>query len=275
MASEQLGYPMGGFGEVFATLGERIIEMGGEVKTSAQVHRIVVEGGQTTGLEVKLPDGKATVEPFDAVIATVPSYALPPLLPEVPESYLKLLTGVTYLSAVLIILVLDRPLTWAYWINVADRDIPIVAIIEQTNLLPPERYGGKHIVYLSNYLGRENPLYHMNHKELLAEYLPHIPKFNPAFDPSWIHDSFYHRVAAAQPVITPNYAKRIPPHQTPFKALYLANTTQVYPEDRGTNYSVRLGRKVARLLLKDHGHAVKGKLPTPVITTSITSADEW
>jgi len=33
--------------------------------------------------------------------------------------------------------------------------------------------------------------------------------------------------------------------------LYLANTTQIYPEDRGTNYSVRMGRQVARMVVDD------------------------
>ena len=33
--------------------------------------------------------------------------------------------------------------------------------------------------------------------------------------------------------------------------LYLANTTQIYPEDRGTNYSVRLGNRIAALVADD------------------------
>ena len=71
------------------------------------------------------------------------------------------------------------------------------------------------------------------------------------------------------------YASRIPAHRTPIDGLYLANTTQIFPEDRGTNYSVRLGRKVARLLLEDYGHVVTGELPLPVILDSITSAVDW
>ena len=40
-----------------------------------------------------------------------------------------------------------------------------------------------------------------------------------------------------------NYTQRIPELRTPIKGLYLANTTQIYPEDRGTNYSVRLVKR--------------------------------
>ena len=56
---------------------------------------------------------------------------------------------------------------------------------------------------------------------------------------------------AAQPIIGVNYSNRIPDIRTPIPNLYLANTTQIYPEDRGTNYSVRLGTQVADLLMAD------------------------
>ena len=37
--------------------------------------------------------------------------------------------------------------------------------------------------------------------------------------------------------------------------LYLANTTQIYPEDRGTNYSVRLGNQIAAIVSADLARA--------------------
>jgi len=118
-------------------------------------------------------------------------------------------------------------------------------------------------------------MYHMNHDELLATYLPSLKRLNPEFDASWIKSSHYHREEAAHPVNGTGYASRIPAHRTPIDGLYLANTTQIFPEDRGTNYSVRVGRKAARLLLTDYGHNVTGELPQPVIKDSITSAMEW
>ena len=77
------------------------------------------------------------------------------LVPPLPDDYLMRLTDVNYMAAALIVLILDRPLTNVYWLNVSDRTIPFVAVIEHTNLIPAERYGGKHIVYLSNYLTTE------------------------------------------------------------------------------------------------------------------------
>ena len=94
-------------------------------------------------------------------------------------------------------------------------------------------------------------MYRMEQQELLDEYLPHLRKINSDFDPSWVETSYHHRVDGAQPVIGINYSQRIPSHRTPFEGVYLANTTQIYPEDRGTNYSVRMGRAVARLVMND------------------------
>jgi len=252
MSREMLVYPIGSFGEVFDVLAQRVEEQGSEVHLSASVNRIVVEDGRATGMEVQLEGQEASVESFDAVIATAPSYVFPRLVPQLPDDYRSRLEGVSYMAAVLVILVLDRPLSHIYWLNVADRSIPFVGVIEQTNLIGPEHYGGKHIVYLSNYLTTDHPLYKMEHDELLQEYLPHLLKINPDFDASWIQTSYHHRVDAAQPIIGTDYSQRIPDHRTPFEGVYLANTTQVYPEDRGTNYSVRMGTRVAHMAMEDH-----------------------
>ena len=250
---EKLGYPMGSFGEIFDTLGERIREMGGEVHISSGVRRVVVEDGRATGLEVELPGKEPEVVPYDAVIATTPSYVFTKLVPPMPEEYTRRLTDVTYLAAVLMVLVLKRPLSQVYWLNVADRSMPFVGVIEQTNMMDPSLYGGKHVVYLSNYPGTQDRLYKMSGEELLEEFLPHLKRINPDFDPSWIEEYHHHRVDAAQPIIGVNYSQRIPDLRTPITGVYLANTTQIYPEDRGTNYSVRLGKQVVDMVIEDLG----------------------
>ena len=250
---EKLGYPMGSFAEVFETLGDRIQQLGGEVHISAGVRRVVIEEERAKGLEVEVAGREVEVRPYDAVIATTPSYVVTRLVPPLPEEYQQKLTNVTYLAAVLMVFVLKRPLSPMYWLNIADRTMPFVGVIEQTNLVDPSLYGGKHVVYFSNYPSTQNPLYTMSSEELLEAFVPHLRKINPSFDRSWIEEYYHHRVDAAQPIIGVNYSRRIPDLRTPIKGLYLANTTQIYPEDRGTNYSVRLGKQVVDMLLKDFG----------------------
>jgi len=253
MQRERLGYPLGSFAEVFEVLAERIKELDCEIHLSTPVKSIVVEDGRATGLEVQDAGGNSVIHSYDAVLATTPSYVFPRLVPSLPQDYVDKLQRVDYLAAVLVILELKEPLTDIYWLNIADRSIPFVGLIEQTNFVDPSMYGGKHILYISNYLDETSPLFNMKDSDLLEEYIPHLKKINPRFDRSWIEQWHYHKVAAAQPIIGTNYSEQLPDHRTPIKSLYLANTTQVYPEDRGTNYSVRMGKHVADLMMQDIG----------------------
>jgi hypothetical protein len=69
------------------------------------------------------------------------------------------------------------------------------------------------------------------------------------FDRSWVKGLWLHREPAAQPIVTVGYRAKIPAMQTPRRGLVLANTTQIFPEDRGTNYAVREGEEAARSML--------------------------
>ena len=256
MQRERLGYPMGSFGEVFDRLGARVVELGGEVHTSARVNRITIdEQGSAAGLVAQLEGQEPAAREYDAVIATTPSYIFTRLAPFLPADYREGLEQARYLAAVLLILTLDRPLSEKYWLNVADRALPFVGVIEHTNMIDKSLYGGRHILYLTNYTPRDSELYRKSPEELLADFVPHLQKLNPAFQRSWIREYYHHKVDGAQPIIGVNYGRQRPDHRTPCRNLYLANTTQIYPEDRGTNYSVRMGRQVARMVLADNGAA--------------------
>ena len=248
---EHLGYPMGSFGEVIEVLAERIAQQGGVVHTSASVTQIVDADGSATAMEVQLEGGETERREYDAIIATTPSYVFTRLAPAMPPEYQSKLEDVDYLSAVLMVLVMDRPFTNKYWMNIADPNMPFVALIEHTNLIDKELYGGKHILYISNYPSRDNELYQMSGDELMDLFVPHLQKINPDFERSWVIEYHHHRVDGAQPIVGVNYGARIPDHRTPLQGLYLANTTQIYPEDRGTNYSVRMGRQVAQMVVDD------------------------
>ena len=248
---EHLGYPMGSFGEVIEVLAERIAQQGGVVHTSASVTQIVDADGSATTMEVQLEGGETERREYDAIIATTPSYVFTRLAPAMPPEYQSKLEDVDYLSAVLMVLVMDRPFTNKYWMNIADPNMPFVALIEHTNLIDKELYGGKHILYISNYPSRDNELYQMSGDELMDLFVPHLQKINPDFERSWVIEYHHHRVDGAQPIVGVNYGAGIPDHRTPLQGLYLANTTQIYPEDRGTNYSVRMGRQVAQMVVDD------------------------
>jgi protoporphyrinogen oxidase len=194
-------------------------------------------------------DGHA--EPVDYVIATTPSPQLLRLVPDMPDPYRAQLSSTTYQGAVVMLLQMTRKLSDTYWLNIGDARLPFTGIIEHTNFIGPEHYGGSHFVYLGKYVDWDHPYVAMTDDELLTEYEPSLRLVNPEFSRDWVERFWVFRARAAQPIITLNYSERIPDHHTPVEGLYLANTSQIYPEDRGTNYSVDLGNRIARLVEED------------------------
>jgi protoporphyrinogen oxidase len=155
---------------------------------------------------------------------------------------------VPYQTALCLLLELDRPVGRFYWTNIADDTMPFIGLIEHTNFIEPERYGGRRFLYVANYLEPDDPLLGLSADELLDHYEPGLRRINPEFSRDWVRQSWLHREPAAQPVVTVGYVDRIPPLDTGVPGLILANTTQIYPEDRGTNYSVRLGAQAVEAL---------------------------
>jgi protoporphyrinogen oxidase len=184
----------------------------------------------------------AGAERYGRVLATVPNDVFARLvdLPEPP---------IEYFAALCLLLELDRPFSSFYWTNVADRELPFVGLVEHTNFVEPDRYGGRRFLYVANYLEHGHELLSLDADALLERYAPGLRAINPAFERSWVRASWLHREPAAQPIVTVGYQERIPPLRTPIAGLVLANTTQVYPEDRGTHYAVRLGEQAARAVL--------------------------
>ena len=243
LGQESLGYLRGSFQVLVDELARRVVAQGGSIRTHLPVERVLVESGRATGVRTGRGD-----EPADRVIATVPSFAFLGMAPELSGDYADRLRKVSYQAALVLVLQISRSLSPKYWLNISDPNIPFVAAIEHTNYIPPEAYGGKRLLYLSNYLSADNPLFRASKDEVIAAYTPGVQCINPAFDASWIEDSWLFRDPAGQPVVTRGYSQMIPAYRTPISGLYLANTTQIYPEDRGMNYSVRLGQTIARVV---------------------------
>jgi protoporphyrinogen oxidase len=241
---ERLGYLKGSFGRGVAAALKRVRERGGDVRTSRPV-RIVKRGAG--GFDVTFAGGSET---FDLVLSTVAIPELLRLAPDLPEETRRLWNAISYCHALCPILELDRSLSPYYWLNVGDDAMPFGGVIEHTNFLPPSDYGGRHVVYLSNYVLPDDPKWKKRDEELWAEYLPALKVVNPAFDESWILARQIGRAEYAQPIIVPNYSKLLPPLETPVPGLWSACMAQTYPEDRGQNYAIRIGREAADAMLK-------------------------
>jgi len=262
---ELLVYPRRSWEPLFEALQRSIEQGGGRVLTDRPAAGLARDGEAflvTPGAAGSFRSGHApegfepggAPERYDAVVATVPSDVFQGLLDgrlreEIGAPYLERLKSIEYHTALCLILELDRKFSPFYWTNIADPDLPFVGLIEHTNFVEPERYGGRRFLYVANYLEAGHELLGLDDQALLERYLPGLRRVNAAFSPEWVRRRWLFREPAAQPIVDVGYRQRIPPLDTGVRGLILANTTQIYPEDRGTNYAVRLGDDAARALL--------------------------
>jgi protoporphyrinogen oxidase len=241
---ESLAYYRGGFAALAMQMVEAIRTYGGIVRTSLEVQSLNVRDGRIRGAQTTA--GSVTA---DVVLVTP---ALPIIAdwvaPYVESDYAESLRRIQYLANVCLVLQLDRSLSDTYWLNVNDPQFPYVGVIEHTNFEPPETYAGSHIVYLSKYATEDFDLFRMNDEQVFAFSLPHIQRMFPQFNRSWVKAYHVWRARYAQPIVVRHYSKLIPEVRTPIEGLYLCSMAQVYPEDRGTNYAIREGRKVADMI---------------------------
>jgi protoporphyrinogen oxidase len=221
------------------------------VLTSTAAAHIVLRDGS---VEVRTESGD--VHRFDQLLATLPTRLFTRLAVELPAEFVQRYPGPEHFGAHVLILSLDRPLVpGVYWLNINDRDLPFLALVEHTNFIPPADYGGAHLVYLGNYLPMDHPLFSRSSDDVLSSFTGALQRIRPDLEASWIRQHWVFRAPFAQPIVTTGYLDSLPPHRTPLPGVYLANMAHVYPQDRGQNYSLRLGERMAQLMLRELGDA--------------------
>lgn len=190
-------------------------------------------------------------ENFDKVIVTLPSFFFSKLVKNLPEKYKKELLSLKGLGAINLVLRLNKSFLkdGTYWLSVCEEGAPIMAVVEHTNFMDKIHYNSEHLVYLGNYLPADHEYFAKSPQELLKIYSPFLKKINKGFEQSIIGAEVF-KVPFAQPIIPVNYSKKVPSFDTPVQNLFLANIQQVYPWDRGTNYAVELGQKIAKHVQK-------------------------
>ena len=254
--SPKLGYFVGGFQAFIDTLASAVRNRGGEILFSSPVQGI--RPGENNQIEVLTVDQTTT---FDRVLSTTSPSQLARIAPSLPENYLGQLLNLKSMGAVVLTMALKQPLltrTNTYWLNIpadspdkSQSEFPFLALVEHTNYIDRKHYGGDHIVYCGDYVTPDHPYLSMEKNELEDLFASTLSRFNPAFKRDWVRRSWLFRAKYAQPVPVVNHSQNIPDLRTPLPGLYLASMSQVYPWDRGTNYAVEIGRRVARLIMED------------------------
>jgi protoporphyrinogen oxidase len=254
-----LGTYQGGFQAFCDDFAKRLRGLGVEIRLNTPVASIFPSPG---GLSVRLTGQPSGANPldeedlrpqtYDRVLVTTSPSLMARLAPELPAGYLRGLLQLKHMGAVVMTMALEHQLSEQgyYWFNIPkSAGYPFLALVEHTNYVSPEYFGGEHIVYCGDYLETDHEYFDLNKEQLLERFIPALKRFNPKFERGWIRKTWLHRTKYAQPVPQLNHSLNIPPIETPIPGLYFASMSQVYPWDRGTNFAVEIGREAAKLML--------------------------
>ncbi|HHV42069.1 MAG TPA: FAD-dependent oxidoreductase [Clostridiaceae bacterium] len=249
---EKLGYIEGGFQILADLLGKFVSAHNGIVNTNSRVSEIFPR--PTSGAKIHFGlkiQGEVYPHSFDQIICAI---ATEPFL-EIASSfypagtYRDQLLAVKYKANLCLNVVYEKELSPWYWTTICD-ELPFVVAVEQDNLCPSPLPKG-HLVYFSRYLGVEEKLWNRSDKDITEQFLRAVSAAFPSASDNKVLSTKLVRTRYSQPVVERNYSLKMPSVITPQPGLWLAGMAQIYPEDRGMNYAVRLAEEVSTLVLKD------------------------
>ena len=245
----RLGTYEGGFQQFADDFVQKLTEKNVSFKFETKINSI--QHNEKEQITLSTENGKET---YDQVLATVPPRFLPKLAPQLSNEYQSKLSNLKQMGALVLVLSLKEKLSKEgyYWFNMPkSAGYPFLSLVEHTNYVSEENFNNEHIIYCGDYLENGHRLFELSKEEILEEYIHGIQRINPNFRREWINDSWLFKTNYAQPIPFTNHSQNIPAIKTGLPGLYYASMSQVYPNDRGTNYAIELGRKAAHIMSKE------------------------
>ena len=261
---EECGYLIGGYITLLNAMARKIEEAGGKIHLNCPVQEIEIEQEQVSRIRLK-----QETRTFDAVVVTSQTPIFNRLIPAANQDYHDLLTATDYLGIVCPLMVLDRPLTNYWTLNITDDDIPFTGVIETTSYINPQDVGGYHLVYLPKYTAPGSEWLQKPDDEIKAIWLQNLEKMIPDFNQVQVKYFIVKRTRYVEPLHGLNSTHLIPAIKTPIKNLYLATTSQIYPDLTNGESVSRHARKAAEIVLQDvSASSPESSSPEPVAVTA-------
>lgn len=250
VGGEALGYVEGGFVKIIDELVNRTLDKGGVIQCSTPVQEI--SRNDETGIVSVRANGE--VQEFDQVLLTTPCAVADKLLekfkPKDPAYFAKL-NSIDYLDAAVLLFATDKPISNYYWHNINTPNSPFVVFLSLTSLIGTERFDGKHVYYIGDYIPAEHQYMSCTEDELKTMWFDSLKEMFPEFDQGSLIESKVFRFRNAQHIVDVGFEDKIVEYKTPCDDVFLCNFSQIFPMDRGTNYAVRDGYRMADLLLSE------------------------
>ncbi|NTV37052.1 MAG: NAD(P)/FAD-dependent oxidoreductase [Anaerolineaceae bacterium] len=243
---EEAGHLIGGYDTLVQAMAKQIIKTNGKIHLHTRISKIVIEQEKVTGINV---DGVDHL--FDVVVSTVQPPLIQSLIPDVNKEYRDLLAQMPYLGILCPLMVLDRPLTGYWTLNLTDDDIPFTGVIETTSYIDPKYVGMHHLVYLPKYTAAHSRYQGMSNAEVEELWLSTLEKMFPDFRRNWVRYFLVNRGGLVEPLHVLNGTHLIPSISAGVENLFIATNSQIYPALTNGESISRKAREIADLITKD------------------------
>lgn len=245
---ERLGYFEGGFNAITEALEKELKELRVGIHVKTPIDAIISNPDDTVTVKV----GNSSRN-YEALVSTVPSHVFAKQIQgnkTVGQKYLNKLSSVDYLDAVLMIISTPQALSDYYWHQFQDSNAPFLVTLSLTALTKNTKpYDGNHVYYIGDYVTHDSKLMASSEEEIKQQWLKGLKDLFPEFDAKQVSEIHVFKFRNAQHIVDVGYQDtKLLDSATPLKNVYLSNFSQIFPQDRGTNYAVRDGEHVARLV---------------------------
>lgn len=235
----------GGFQAFFDRFAAHLQARGARLYTNTPIKQL-----SQTKNSVTLHTSSGTKSYAACLVTTSPSTFLE-LTPQLPQTYLTYWANQPSLGAITVLFSLKHPLSpqGYYWYNLPkSAGFPFLALVEHTQFLSPENFGGDHLVYCGDYLSSSHSHFSLSQKDLVTLYSQAFTRINPSWQQSWLNQAWVFKTAYAQPVPSTTYHQHLPTITTPLSRVFFVTLHHIYPWDRGTNYALKWGQTAANLI---------------------------
>lgn len=241
------GYIRGGYKGMADAIVSSLRRRGVSLHLNTPVEHIDLDSEERPTIRVK----GETLD-FDRAVLTAPFFFIRKMAEDGRlATYLsRINSDIDYQGALNVLVMLKRSLSRHYWLPVVNCGMPFDGIVETTRVIDREQTGGRHLAYLLNYVHRSTPLFQRDPEEVRNEYVAALLDLIPGLSQDDIIDAVTFKAPFVEPLYTPGYASRKPPAELVPGRLYLATTTQIYPEVTSWNSSTRIARQTVETLLR-------------------------
>lgn len=240
LKTEMFGYLPGGYQRVLAAMRNRLETLGVEIHCDSPLQHL--QQAEANKFLLQFHHGRQ--EQVSRVITTLPSPLISQTCSALTQFEHQRHRQLTYLGVICLSLVLRKPLSPYYVTNITDASIPMTAVIEMTNIVPPQQFGGSHLIYLPKYLPSAAEGWDESDDQLYQRFTTALQQMHPGFNQS--QDVLAWRIARARQVMaipTLDYSNNLAAICTSIPGLYALNSAQIVGGTLNVNETIELAEQ--------------------------------